>query len=137
MKLTLCAAILVQTSGCASSKETALIAYFRSQRSFPEYTQNELEARWEKIVDKHRLIRVGMSIEEVVAVLGLPDTDVAKHGKTAWVRPEDGILQYSAGAVATPKNTALLKIFHVYFDTKGKVSKTVKNGGFIFTPPPR
>ena len=129
VKFTLCAVILMQTSGCAFSKETTLIAFFRSQRSFPEYTQSELEARWEKIVDKHGLIRPGMSIEEVVAALGLPDTDVAKHGKTAWVRPEDGILQYSPGAAATSKNTESLKIFHVYFDTKGRVSKTVKNGG--------
>ena len=131
------AAAQLTAVGCASSKETALIAFFKNQRDFPSYTAKELEERWERVVDKHHAIQKGMSVERVVEILGLPDTDFAKHGKTAWVRPEEGVLQYSAGAAATPSNTAILKVFHVYFDGEGKVSKVAKNSGFVFAPPPR
>lgn len=130
-------AMQLLTTGCSSNENKSVNAFFATQRNFPEYTQQELEERWSGVIAKHDEIRKGMSVEEVVAVLGLPDTDFAKHGKTAWVRPEENILQYSPGATATANNTNVLRVFHVHFDGKGRVSKTVKNGGFIFAPPPR
>ncbi|MCD8062410.1 MAG: hypothetical protein LUE13_08770 [Akkermansiaceae bacterium] len=84
----LCLTVLLLTAGCVFRKETALEKFFK-QKEFPPYiTQKELEKDWERIIENHRKIQKGMDVEQVIAMLGIPDIDSAKHGKTAWVRSE-------------------------------------------------
>lgn len=107
------------------------MSFFKNQRSFPTFTGKERADRWKKVVSKHHLIRKGMTAEDVVGILGLPDYDFSK-GKNTWIRPEKGALQYGAGGT-----DPVFRVLHVYFDDEGKVVKVAKNDLFIFAPPPR
>lgn len=78
-----------------------------------------------------------MDAEQVIAILGMPDADFAIYGKTAWVRPEKNVLQYSIYSTYRQRKKPPLHVLHVYFDNEGKVLKTVRNGGFLFFPPLR
>lgn len=128
---------LLLTAGCVFRKETALEKSFKKTKDFPTYTQEELEESWERIIENHAKIRQGMTVEEVVGLLGMPSYGIGKNGKDEWVSPKDNILEYFIATTFKQRKKPPLHFFHVYFDDEGKVLKTVRNGGFLFPPPLR
>lgn len=130
--------LLLLNAGCASNEEeNVLMKFFKGQRNFPTYSETELANRWERILEKHQTIREGMTVEEVVKILGLPDSELATNSGPTWVLPEKGILQYSPGISTKPRHGQDIRVFHVHFDEHGKVLRTATNEGFITAAPPR
>lgn len=138
VKRLLCVTTLLLTSGCTSNEEGhALMKFFKDKKNFPSYSKTELASRWAAVVKKRKTILKGMGVEEVVGVLGFPDSELGTNVGPNWVLPEKCILQYSPGVAATPGDDKKIKVFHVYFDEHGKVLKTSINEGFITTASPR
>jgi hypothetical protein len=72
-------------------------------------------------------IQPGMSVAQVLVMLGQPDWGVDSRGRLRWViNPKSGVLQYSASGREAYKGSG--RVIHVHFDGQARVKRIVENG---------
>lgn len=101
------------------------------------YSEAQLRASWERVEENLSQVQPGMSIAEVLKKLGNPDWKIDTRGRTVWVSPKDGVLQYTRLFGDHSSSKGFLRHIHIFFDADAKVEKVLKNGPSIFASPPR
>jgi hypothetical protein len=72
-------------------------------------------------------VHPGMSVTQVLVLLGHPDWGVDSRGRLRWVvNPKSGVLQYSASGRDVYKGGG--RVIHVHFDEQARVKRIVENG---------
>jgi hypothetical protein len=72
-------------------------------------------------------VHPGMSVAQVLVLLGQPDWGVTTRGKLRWVvDPKSGVLQYSAAIRGDFKSSG--RVIRIHFDGDARVKRIVENG---------
>jgi hypothetical protein len=72
-------------------------------------------------------VRPGMSVAQVLVMLGHPDWGVNSRGRLRWaLNPKAGVLQYSASGRDAYKGGG--RVIRIHFDEQARVKRIVDNG---------
>ena len=75
-------------------------------------------------------VHPGMSVTQVLVLLGPPDWGVTTRGKLRWVvDPRTGVLQYSANGRGDFKGNG--RQIRIHFDTDARVKRIEENGVIV------
>jgi hypothetical protein len=102
--------------------------------SLPPFTHGGHLSRAEHLAEWLPRVHVGMSVAQVVVLLGNPDWGLTPRGKLRWAaNPKAGIIRYSAGG--SPEGKLGGRVVDFWFNNQAQVERIVDNGVIVAQAP--